>query len=171
MHPAHASPQLFGRRPVPQTDPLAALGLPIPLMRCTLSSAFAEVEDATDRLLDPCRSVIRDPERCRAVLEDLRMGLVEALNNCIEHAYDMAGGWPIVLGLWHLDGGLVLCVCDRGRPLPPALLDATAPSGQPAAPDTLPDGGWGWMMLRTAVDSISYRRTAGWNVLILEKWL
>jgi serine/threonine-protein kinase RsbW len=90
--------------------------------------------------------------------------LAEVLNNVVEHAYGGQGG-QIALRLRRQDG-LVLCrIADRGRPMPQGRLpDAALPA--PAGTD-LPQGGFGWPLIRALSHGLRYRRWRGCNVLVL----
>lgn len=120
--------------------------------------------------------------------------LAEALNNIIEHAYGNAGG-TIGLTLRPGEGFIECVITDYGAPLPadglaidappalkpPATDSSTAP--QPAAtwpgdhrsPDSqpplslydLPEGGFGWLLIRSLAESIDYCRAEGRNQLRL----
>ncbi|KPA21166.1 Serine-protein kinase RsbW [Shimia sp. SK013] len=96
----------------------------------------------------------------------LEVVLAEVLNNVVEHA--LAN---------HSDGTITLCanydvnkwcirVRDNGTPMP----DNQIPAGEQPDVDAdlldLPEGGFGWMMVRTLAHDIVYARTAhNWNEL------
>lgn len=93
--------------------------------------------------------------------------LAEALNNVVEHAYHGQPGGRITLTL-RLDGGLArITLCDRGRPMPGCALPAPRPMPAPTA-DGLPEGGFGWTLIRALTARAAYRRHAGWNCLDLD---
>jgi len=103
------------------------------------------------------------PEGLRGRVE---IAVAEALNNVAEHAYGGAMG-PIWLRVDRCPrSGDILCsIADRGRPMP----DAGLPAGMPPALDTalsgLPEGGFGWFLLRALGRGIRYRRAGGVNRL------
>jgi serine/threonine-protein kinase RsbW len=91
--------------------------------------------------------------------------LAEVLNNIVEHAYGVEGG-PVALGL-DLPGDAVVCeVVDQGRPMP---LGAVPAPGLPLIdpPDHLPEGGFGWHIVRCLVSNLEYQRSADGNRLHL----
>ncbi|MCL4186676.1 MAG: ATP-binding protein [Rhodobacteraceae bacterium] len=96
----------------------------------------------------------------------VEIAVAEALNNVAEHAYDGAMG-PIWLqvGRCRRSGDILCCIADRGRPMP----DAGLPAGVLPALDTvltgLPEGGFGWFLLRALGRGIRYRRAGGVNRL------
>lgn len=88
--------------------------------------------------------------------------LAEVLNNVVEHAYaGHPGEIEVRLGL--MPGSLLCLVRDRGHPMPGARL----PGGAPPVldPDDLPEGGFGWHLIRSLSQDLRYRRAGGRNHL------
>ena len=89
--------------------------------------------------------------------------LAEALNNIVEHAYACApGDIEITLDLRGQD--LVCRILDSGLPMP----DETLPEGRLhslARTEELPEGGFGWFLIRTLSRDLDYRRVGGRNLL------
>lgn len=91
--------------------------------------------------------------------------LGEVLNNIVEHAYPSVPG-PIDLWLARTGAGLACKVADRGL----AMRDGRAPVGAlPAGIDgaleDLPEGGFGWYLIRTLTEHLKYERVQGQNHL------
>ncbi|MCO5763722.1 MAG: SpoIIE family protein phosphatase, partial [Chromatiaceae bacterium] len=128
-----------------------------PAMRLRLYSDPADVAGVQPSLLDLC---------LEAGLDDmaafkLTTAIVEALNNCIEHAYGGEPGHPIDLE-WTRNAETVgVVIHDRGRPLPAMVLDP-APL---AASDA--ESGRGWRIIHEWTDAVSYSRYGEDNVLTL----
>jgi serine/threonine-protein kinase RsbW len=93
--------------------------------------------------------------------------LAEAVNNIVEHAYAGMEPGEIRLNARFEGPHLLLQIEDWGRALP----DGELPEGQPAdltgPMDDLPEGGFGWFMIRTLTRDISYARSEGCNRLCL----
>lgn len=92
--------------------------------------------------------------------------LAEVLNNIVEHAYSDAAGL-ITLDLRRARGRLCCLLRDEGRPmpagcLPPGLAPALGPA--PAIAD-LPEGGFGWFLIRSLTRDLHYDREPGCNRL------
>lgn len=87
--------------------------------------------------------------------------LAEVLNNIAEHAYCAdAPGW-IGLALRLQPGGVEVCVCDRGIPMPqnrPPEIALPDPAG-------LPEGGFGWFLIHELSQELVYRHEGGLNRL------
>lgn len=87
--------------------------------------------------------------------------LAEALNNIVEHAYATYPG-EIELTLTPATGCLQCVIVDSGLPMPGERL----PPGDPPALDgDLPEGGFGWNLIRSLTTGLEYRRVANRNHL------
>lgn len=111
--------------------------------------------------------VICGSELARGLSEDERgtmeIVLAEVLNNIVEHAYSESSGEIEVALKLSLDS-LAVTVVDRGLPMP----DGDAPAGKlkPLGEfDDLPEGGFGWHLIRTLSRELVYRRENGENRL------
>jgi serine/threonine-protein kinase RsbW len=86
--------------------------------------------------------------------------LAEALNNIVEHAYADGTG-EIELTICVNRQGLDCRIVDHGAPMP----DGALPAGILAAPEDLPEGGFGWSLIRALSEDLRYARVAGQNQL------
>lgn len=120
-------------------------------------------------------SVRRGLEAVRAALQPLPMDpeelgtielvLAEALNNIVEHAYeDTQNGW-IKLDCHCQADGLHVTIRDEGREMP----DGAPPIGKraplPQELDAMPEGGFGWFLIRDLSRDVRYHRKDGVNTL------
>lgn len=85
--------------------------------------------------------------------------LAEVLNNVTEHAYAEAPG-EIEVSLERTATGIAVRVADRGEPMPGNRL----PEGTAPDPGDLPEGGFGWHLIRSLARDLTYRRHDGWNL-------
>jgi serine/threonine-protein kinase RsbW len=108
-------------------------------------------------------------ERCplRLLSEDDRgtaeIVLSEALNNIVEHAYAARTG-TIEVRVRVMQGTLICTILDQGLPMPGEVL----PAGrlpEVRGIDDLPEGGFGWHMIRSLSSDLAYRRIEGRNEL------
>ena len=116
------------------------------------------VREELARLADrPPVSMLEDDLQATA-----QIVLAEVLNNIVEHAYAGTTG-RIEMTLWVADGTLRCEVRDYGLALPGERL----PEGAlpPADADALPEGGFGWHMIRSLTGDLAYRRRDGCNHL------
>jgi serine/threonine-protein kinase RsbW len=91
--------------------------------------------------------------------------LAEVLNNVAEHAYGDGGG-TVAVSLAQDQKGIRCRVVDQGRAMPGTKL----PQGRlPGGPDTpledLPEGGFGWHLIRSLCADLDYARVDGQNLL------
>jgi serine/threonine-protein kinase RsbW len=107
---------------------------------------------------NPCQPALEDDLRGTAEIV-----LAEVLNNIVEHAYaDQAG--DITLRLVRHDGEVHCTVSDAGAPMPGLCL----PEGpfQPLKDlADLPEGGFGWFLIRSLTEGLAYQRSKGLNSL------
>jgi len=90
----------------------------------------------------------------------IQIVLAEVLNNVGEHAY-AGGGGPVYLRATVDTDRFSVIIRDRGMPLPSNLILADDPDG--FDPDNLPEGGFGWHLIRTLATEVSHDRLARWN--------
>lgn len=89
--------------------------------------------------------------------------LAEALNNIVEHAYAKSAG-EIALDLT-LNAGVLGCdIYDDGLAMPGLCLPEGKLSHGADIAD-LPEGGFGWFLIRSLTRDLSYVRSAGRNHL------
>lgn len=89
--------------------------------------------------------------------------LAEVLNNVVEHAY--AGGvGEIEVTVARCGRSLVFRVLDRGAELPGHVL-TPGYRGDYGPQGDLPEGGFGWPMIRALAKDVDYRRQDGCNQL------
>ena len=89
--------------------------------------------------------------------------LAEALNNIVEHAYSNSHG-EIDITLQLRQTELICTIVDTGKPMP----DDTLPEGNLVplgAVKDLPEGGFGWHVIRTLSKDLHYQRQNGRNQL------
>lgn len=89
--------------------------------------------------------------------------LAEVLNNVVEHAY-RAGSGQIDLRIRPTTEGLLCTIADEGVPMPGGAL----PDGRLAAAsetESLPEGGYGWHLIRLLSQDLCYGRDQGRNCL------
>ena len=153
----------------------------------TLEAALMEGSEADqDHLqfsLAPTPAAVRDAHirisswmaerRIDSVLRsNAEIVLGEALNNVVEHAFADSTHGPedsdaIRLDLRSGTAALRICIRDRGARMPGLMLprgQLPALSGKAAL---LPEGGFGWFLIRELAGDLVYRRQNGWNRLDL----
>lgn len=93
-----------------------------------------------------------DPDTCELVL-------AEALNNIVEHG-QIPPDAPVSVR-WAEHETLHITITDRGRHCPQSVIEhASLPN-----PDDLPEGGFGWAMIRMLCHNLTYHHKQGQNTL------
>jgi serine/threonine-protein kinase RsbW len=99
----------------------------------------------------------------RATLE---LVLAEVLNNVVEHAYRGRPDGEVELSIC-LGAEAVTCeVLDRGEAMPDVALPPGHPPDLPEAGGQLPEGGFGWFLIRSLTRGLDYSRSGGRNRLV-----
>ena len=118
-------------------------------VRGALKTLSAEL---TDHLSDDARGTVE-------------IALAEVLNNIVEHAYCNTASGHIDICICPAKNALAFEICDSGCAMP----DGGPPKGHPAElgvdMQDLPEGGFGWFLIRTLTTDLRYRREAGRNRL------
>ena len=138
--------------------PAAQNGVSSP-SRITLDSDLFAVRHGLARLLR-MQPLCDLGEEARGTAEIV---LAEVLNNIVEHAYADQPG-EIRVEVMQGDAGIRCQIRDRGRPMPGGM----PPLGhlKPLAEgDDLPEGGFGWFLIRALVQDLTYDRDGGENIL------
>jgi len=95
----------------------------------------------------------------------LELVLAEVLNNIVEHGYAQAACGTITLLMVRDGRGLNCAVSDDGIELPDEHLCKSCVEAQRPDPADLPEGGFGWFLIRDLVEDLGYQRTNGRNLL------
>ena len=91
--------------------------------------------------------------------------LAEVLNNIAEHAYAGQPG-PVTVTLQDLPRAIGCLVVDQGAPMPGgALPEGSQPGRTGLALADLPEGGFGWHLIRSLTRGLAYTRIGGTNRL------
>ena len=98
----------------------------------------------------------------------IELVLAEAMNNIVEHAYpDPDAGGLIEVSAEAQSNGLQFHIRDFGKPMP----NGQAPLGMQANLDVdtmdLPEGGFGWFLIRDLAKDVEYSRDGSANHLSL----
>jgi len=119
---------------------------------------------------------------CRALAEalpfnetevyEIELAVVEAVTNCIEHAYEFQAGNSIQIRFETNAEEFVIIIEDFGRYWPNFGDNPNIKSAfefDPEDIDSLPEGGMGVALLFTLMDEVRYNREDGRNTLYLIK--
>lgn len=100
-----------------------------------------------------------------AALTSAEIVVTEVLNNIVEHALPTTkSGW-FSLKCWRCDRFLRFEIADNGTAMPQNRLPAGLAPNVDTALEDLPEGGWGWSMVRSLTQELSYQRVEPVNTL------
>ena len=132
-----------------------------PPFRLVFASGEEQVRQALGRLLDS----LEPRPVCEEDRSKVELVLGEILNNVVEHAYGEDCAGPIRLTCRFNGRDLRFCVCDSGRALPGLSLPPGRLPDLDCDREDLPEGGFGWFLVRSLTSDLSYARRRGCNVL------
>lgn len=93
------------------------------------------------------------------------MVIAEALNNVVEHAYaDRDDGW-IKIEVSGTPNSVLVRIFDEGNEMPNGTLPSGDAQDLDVGLDDLPEGGFGWNMIRMLTQDLRYTRIDGQNRL------
>lgn len=130
------------------------------VMTITLEANLENVALAGIAARAICASEICSPDEA-ALIE---LAVCEALNNAIIHALKKQRGELVEMEISVSSDRIAFRLCDCGEEMPG---DISTLSRQPE--DPLATGGRGIAIMREIMDTISYERTGGRNILTMEK--
>lgn len=140
----------------------------IQIMADTIRVECIATQSAVRDLLIGLRTWLRAANLSEENCGNVEIALAEALNNVVEHAYpaDLPGGIALDLAL------TAVCLrCelrDQGAALPGLVPPDTGLPPLDGPRESLPEGGFGWSLIRTLTSRLSYERRDGENRLTLE---
>lgn len=136
--------------------------------RIVISSTHEDVADLAERIEKMCSTV---PGADLDAVQSVRLCMAEALNNIVDHAYEGHDGHSIQADVTLTGDKYHVELTDEGKPMPGGQLPSGELDFDETDFDAMPEGGFGWMLIRTEMDVVDYQRTEGRNVLRLQKRL
>ncbi len=104
--------------------------------------------------------------------DQIELCVVEAVNNCIEHAYGNEKGQEVEITLTLHPDRLVIDVCDTGKSMEQELVerkDVSALEIDPSELNSIAETGRGLPIIKMIMDSVTYKTESGRNCLTLLK--
>jgi serine/threonine-protein kinase RsbW len=136
-------------------------------MQPLFDTQFASTEMAAREALIALKTALISTNLTEDQISSIEIAVAEATNNVVEHAYPGHEAGPVQIACHRDCGSVVVCLSDRGAALP----DLTPPEGKLAEFSTsladLPEGGFGWFLIRELVSDLRYQRIDGSNFLRL----
>lgn len=104
---------------------------------------------------------------------EIELCVVEAVNNCVEHAYGKERGHEVEVRFALQQDRLVVDVCDTGKPMDQQHLEQADLAMLEIDHDDingLPEQGRGLPIIKAIMDAVIYERRGGKNCLSLTKF-
>ena len=102
------------------------------------------------------------------MLHRVEIVLAEAVNNVVEHAYAGRSTGEVQVDCYLSPDRLTIHVTDNGRAFPGDRLPPGRPANVDGPRDTLPEGGFGWLLIRKLASHVDYRRLGTTNTLTID---
>lgn len=101
------------------------------------------------------------------VLPAVELTLAEVLTNVVEHSYEMKSDGRIRIKMYVGADWLWFWILDTGCAMPSSMLPGSSMPDLEQPFEDLPEGGFGWPLIRELADKVSHRRKCGVNRLSL----
>ena len=140
-----------------------------PVFFCRLTSGGMAIPEVVDDLINADVFSSRHLSVTPEVLEVFGLALNEILHTISEIAGEQTEADEASIELWVEKTLMIVCVKFRGAPLPNWLLANWNRAQEPAvlAPNT--ETGWGWLLVREALDAVNHGWRGSEQLLFLEK--
>ncbi|WP_291729024.1 ATP-binding protein [Leisingera sp. F5] len=99
--------------------------------------------------------------------DEVQIALTEAVNNVVEHAYESAPPGDVRILAELYPERLWISIQDAGAPFPRGELPEGKPADVSVPAESLPEGGFGWFLIRELASQVQYERSEGNNNLSL----
>lgn len=134
-----------------------------PILELLVQGTDHAVREGLERLMV-------DLSKARLPQEDIehaQIVLGEVLNNIVEHAFVGVENGQIRLAAFRSKAVLRVVLMDNGIPMPGGQLPNRPQPRVDVPVNDLPEGGFGWHLIRALTDKLSYERRDQHNLLTL----
>lgn len=126
---------------------------------------FPATQNAVPCALASVTSTLQTLCEDEAMIGTAELVLAEATNNIVEHAYVEVDEGTITLSCYKELGQIGFEIIDQGKSYPSQEIPPKKNYDLNTELNTLPEGGFGWGLIRGLTTSLAYRRINGQNVL------
>ena len=146
----------------------------VPALRCPFDG-HRSIQPAVEAVIGPYGLAGAARSLTPKTLNLIGLAMMEVLHSVLEHCGDQPASVGACVELWIEPKLAVIAVAHAGPALPGWLLANWDRGEEPALDETPAGTGWGWLLVREALDSVgavrSGRRCGGRRLLFLEKRL
>ena len=137
-------------------------------MRDKFNTSFNATELDARKAIATISDRLRASWLSRDQADEVEIALAEAVNNVVEHAYaNKAEPGDVRIMCSLRTAQLDIRICDAGVPLPENRLPPGLAADVSVAREDLPEGGFGWFLIRELTSEIRYDRCGLINHLSL----
>ena len=136
-------------------------------MRDRFNVSFCATELAARRAIARISDRLRQTGLETSRADEVEIALAEAVNNVVEHAYARSEPGDVRVLCSLRETQLDIRICDAGAPLPQNRLPAGQAVDVSVRRADLPEGGFGWFLIRELTSDIRYDRCGLINHLSL----
>lgn len=140
----------------------------LPMNARPLRWQFTPSEQEVRRVLGCVRDDICAAGIDEGAIITLEIVLAEVLNNIVEHACAAHAAPSCMISYAPIGSALRITVRDNGTPMPNLELPAGKEQAIDVPRDDLPEGGFGWNIIRTLTQNLRYQRTSDENILCFD---
>jgi serine/threonine-protein kinase RsbW len=134
----------------------------LPIIKFTIQSGSNAVRQALAKVIDGLAPLALTSEDEGTI----KMVMAEVLNNVVEHGYpEQNGAGPIGVTCEHLRNGLNIAIVDIGVPMPGGQTPPGLAMDTDVAFIDLPEGGFGWLLIKQLATRVTYSRVSQINKL------
>ncbi len=126
---------------------------------------FEASHNAVRAALIRLRSDLQAQHLSASFCDAAELVLAEILNNVVEHASAGVARGRIRLATSRAAHVVTFELHDNGAAMPGFVLPAGTLPALGTSPADLPEGGFGWHLIRSLARDLEYRRAQGWNCL------
>lgn len=113
---------------------------------------------STRKALADIKSIMERQDFDRDLIGRVEIVLAELFNNIAEHAYGNLGAGDVRCIMGINKTRILVEVTDHGDPMPNGEIPEGNLPNLDVALDDLPEGGFGWFLIRAQTDHLSYQR-------------
>jgi serine/threonine-protein kinase RsbW len=129
----------------------------------TFTATETGVRDAMRAIMRRVQSDAAEPEAQVAI----EIAIAEAVNNIVEHGYAGMKPGEICVRIHPSPARVRIEIIDSGAPYPGGLVPEPSTHDLSRSIHDLPEGGFGWLLIRRLASGVAYRRKKGRNHLFL----
>ena len=130
---------------------------------CSFTATNADARSGISSVVAQLRSLGIPAARA----DEVQIALTEAVNNVVEHAYASTAPGDVRIKVELSPNQLWISIQDAGAPFPNGQLPEGKPADINVPVKNLPEGGFGWFLIRELASQVQYKRSEGSNNLSL----